>query len=58
MSKFVVIFAKMDPNIDSALIKKETLSVGSKYIPLTKGTRVSDERMVEGYGIIADLYGS
>lgn len=31
----------MDPNLDSALIKKETLHVGTKYIPLTKGTRVS-----------------
>lgn len=32
----------MDTNIDSALIKKETLSPGTKYVPLTKGTRVSE----------------
>lgn len=31
----------MDPNVENALIKKETLHAGTKYIPLTKGTRVS-----------------
>jgi AH receptor-interacting protein len=31
----------MDPNIDEALIKKEMIHPGSKYIPLTNGTRVS-----------------
>lgn len=40
----------MDPNIDSALIKKETLSTGSKYIPLTKGTRVSKAGPYELWG--------
>lgn len=30
----------MDAPIDEALIKKEMLYPGSKYIPLTSGTRV------------------
>lgn len=30
----------MDPPIDQTLIKKELLYPGSKYIPLTSGTRV------------------
>lgn len=31
----------MDAPIDQALIKKEMLYPGSKYIPLTSGTRVN-----------------
>lgn len=30
----------MDPNIDEALIRKETLYAGSKYIPLKSGAKV------------------
>ena len=30
----------MDPNINEALIKKETLFAGKKYIPITNGTKV------------------
>lgn len=31
----------MDPNINDALIKKETVYAGTKYIPLSPGTKVT-----------------